>query len=51
MALAALTEKLTRFVEDECIPAESLFEQEHKASGKRWGHVPAVIERLKTRAK
>ncbi len=49
--LEELTAKLTGFVEDECIPAEALFEAELKASGKHWGYIPAVMERLKTRAK
>ena len=44
-------EILWRFVEEECIPAETVFENELKSSGKRWGVVPPVVEALKARAK
>ncbi len=42
---------LRKFVEEECIPAEAVFENELKSSGKRWGVVPPVVEALKARAK
>jgi hypothetical protein len=49
--LADLTVKLRRFVEEECIPGEHVFDQEMRASANRWGPVPSVLEKLKLRAK
>lgn len=49
--MSAFTARLTAFVQDECIPAEKVYEAEVKASGKRWGTIPAVLLRLQQRAR
>jgi acyl-CoA dehydrogenase len=49
--VAALAATLTRFVEEECIPAEAVFEEQLRGSGGRWGVVPPVLTKLKQRAK
>eukprot|EP00164_Ancoracysta_twista_P002202 GFYU01002910.1.p1 GENE.GFYU01002910.1~~GFYU01002910.1.p1 ORF type:complete len:421 (+),score=140.95 GFYU01002910.1:36-1265(+) len=46
----ALRRKLIDFVDNECMPAEKTYYQQHKEIGKRW-EVPPIIEDLKARAK
>ena len=46
----AIYKKLTAFVEEECLPAEEVFEEQHAALSSRW-MVPAVVETLKAKAK
>ncbi len=45
----ALYKKLVAFVEEECLPAEKTFEEQHAALPSRWT-VPAVVETLKAKA-
>eukprot|EP00611_Tribonema_gayanum_P022672 TRINITY_DN4602_c0_g1_i1.p1 TRINITY_DN4602_c0_g1~~TRINITY_DN4602_c0_g1_i1.p1 ORF type:complete len:408 (-),score=137.22 TRINITY_DN4602_c0_g1_i1:204-1427(-) len=46
---------LEAFVEDECIPAEKVFDDQVKEiqarTGSRWSEVPAVMDQLKSRAR
>lgn len=46
-------ERVTRFVEDEAMPVEHIYEQQLDAQGaaNRWKKVPAVIEELKEKAR
>ncbi|KAJ1962951.1 hypothetical protein GGI12_002343 [Dipsacomyces acuminosporus] len=46
-----LKKVLTKFVEEECIPAEEQYRKELGEGAKRWQTVPAVMEKLKTRAR
>ncbi|KAJ3364426.1 hypothetical protein GGF32_001950 [Allomyces javanicus] len=43
--------KMQRFVEDECIPAEKIYEQQLGEGAQRWTTQPAIMEQLKARAK
>ncbi|KAI8320620.1 acyl-CoA dehydrogenase domain protein [Martensiomyces pterosporus] len=42
---------LTKFVEEDCIPAEAQYEKELGVGAERWQRVPSVIEKLKARAR
>ena len=45
-----LKERLIDFVENECIPAEKIFAEQHAAQADRWTY-PPIMEELKARAK
>lgn len=49
--LQAKYHSLKAFVIEECIPAETIFEDQLSTQQNRWGSVPVVIEDLKSRAK
>ncbi|KAI1258784.1 acyl-CoA dehydrogenase [Xylariaceae sp. FL1019] len=42
---------VAKFVEEECIPADPVFEAQIGEGSKRWDHHPQVIEELKEKAK
>lgn len=46
---------LSRFVEDDCIPAESIFAREmaeiEGRTGSRWTEIPPVLTKLKAKAR
>ena len=43
--------KVERFVEEECIPADTVFHAQLGEGEKRWNTWPPVIDQLKERAK
>lgn len=42
---------VAKFVEEECIPADPVFEAQIGEGSSRWDHHPSVIDNLKTRAR
>ncbi|RKP04971.1 acyl-CoA dehydrogenase/oxidase [Thamnocephalis sphaerospora] len=46
-----LAKVLTDFVENECIPAEALYERQMGEGADRWKVIPPVMEKLKQRAR
>ncbi|KAL7746458.1 hypothetical protein RI367_008213 [Sorochytrium milnesiophthora] len=46
-----LYHKMLRFVEDDCIPAERVYEEQLGTGAQRWTTQPAIMEQLKAKAR
>lgn len=44
-------DRVRKFVEEECIPADKIYHAQIKTGNDRWNYVPPIIEELKSKAK
>lgn len=49
--MLTITEQVEKFVEEECIPADTVFHAQLGEGAKRWSTYPPVIDDLKAKAK
>ena len=49
--LTSLLLQVEKFVEEECIPADSVFHAQLGEGKQRWSQYPSIIDKLKARAK